>query len=200
MEEATLHEQRLDLVTALLLQSGATSVLDLGCGAGRLLARLLPHPRFDRITGVDLCTNALAVARSELGDAGRADPRLRLMHGDCTRPLEGLAPHEAAVLVETIEHLDPGLLSGTERALFGHHRPRLAIVTTPNREYNVLYGLAEREVRDPDHRFEWDRTRFRAWAGGVARRNGYAVRFGGIGKPHLELGAPGQYACFTRTD
>ncbi|NZA26325.1 methyltransferase domain-containing protein [Luteimonas sp. SJ-92] len=198
--EATLHEERLDLVTGLLLQSGATSVLDLGCGAGRLLARLLPHPQFHRITGVDMCTSALAVARAGLGRGGEADPRLRLVHGDCTRPLEGLETHDAAALVETIEHLDPGLLSGAERALFGHHRPRLAIVTTPNREYNVLYGLGQDDVRDPDHRFEWDRTRFRAWAGGVARRNGYAVRFGGIGQPHLELGAPGQYAWFTRKD
>jgi len=34
----------------------------------------------------------------------------------------------------------------------------------------------------------------------VALRNGYTVRFGGIGEPHPDLGSPSQYAHFTRID
>lgn len=196
--KATLHEERIELVTALLLQSGATSVLDLGCGAGRLLAQLLHHPRFERVTGIDTSADALAVARHELQPRAGAPARLRLMHANCTRPLDGLPFHDAATMVEIIEHFDPSVLSAAEHALFACYRPYVVIVTTPNREYNPLLGLPEDRLRDPDHRFEWDRSRFRAWATGVARRNGYAVRTGGIGEPHAELGAPGQYACFSR--
>ena len=60
---ATQQEVGVALATGLLLHEGATSVLDLGCGAGRLLALLVQQPRFTRITGVDLSTSALAVAR-----------------------------------------------------------------------------------------------------------------------------------------
>ena len=59
-----------------------------------------------------------------------------------------------------------------------------------------LLGLRDGQLRDPDHRFEWDRSRFRNWANGVARRNGYQYRVGGIGEAHPELGSPSQYARF----
>ena len=43
-----------------------------------------------------------------------------------------------------------------------------------------------------------NRDRFRAWANGVARRNGYRVRIGGIGPVDADAGAPTQYAVFRR--
>lgn len=190
-----LHEERLALVCALLLESGCRSVLELGCGAGRLLARLVLLPQFERITGVDASAAALAVARDQL--ASRAGARLALVHADYLRRLPPLPSHEAVAMVETIEHLDPRHLAAAEQTVFGL-RPRTVVVTTPNREYNCLLGLADGRLRDPDHRFEWDRARFSAWATGVARRNGHSVRLGGIGEPHPGLGSPTQYAHFTR--
>ena len=32
-----------------------------------------------------------------------------------------------------------------------------------------------------DHRFEWTRAEFRAWAEGLAAEHGYSVRFDGVG-------------------
>ncbi len=196
----TLHDERLELITGLLLHEGATSVLDLGCGAGRLLALLVHHRQFTRITGIDTSASALAVARGELQPDADTHPQLTLVHGSYTEVLAYVPAHDAVTMVETIEHLDPGRLSTAERTVFQHYRPRIALVTTPNREYNPLLGLPEGRLRDPDHRFEWPRSRFRSWATGVARRNGYTVRFGGIGEPHPDLGSPSQYAHFTRDD
>lgn len=196
----TLHDQRLDLITGLLLHEGATSVLDLGCGAGRLLALLVLHPQFTRITGIDTSASALAVARGELQPDAGSHPQLTLVHGSYTEALGYVPAHDAVTMVETIEHLDPGRLSTAEHTVFRHYRPRIALVTTPNVEYNPLLGLPAGRLRDPDHRFEWPRARFRSWAAGVARRNGYMVRFGGIGAPHPDLGSPSQYAHFTRID
>ena len=42
----TLHTQRLNLVAAKLKELGAKTVVDLGCGEGKLLRRLLARLRF----------------------------------------------------------------------------------------------------------------------------------------------------------
>jgi small RNA 2'-O-methyltransferase len=192
----SLHDQRLALVCALLREAGCRSVLDLGCGAGRLLEWLLVHPQFERITGVDASAAALAVARDQL--SARAGTRLALVHADYLRRLPDLPAHDAVAMVETIEHLDPQHLAAAERTVFVQLQPATVVVTTPNREYNPLLGLEDGRLRDPDHRFEWDRARFRAWATGVARRNGHRLRIAGIGAPHPEFGPPTQYAHFSR--
>ena len=54
-----LHELRLDAVARVLGQSDATSVVDLGCGEGKLLALLLRHKRFSKIIGLDASPRAL---------------------------------------------------------------------------------------------------------------------------------------------
>lgn len=197
-EADSLHDLRVARVCALLRHAGARSVLDLGCGAGRLLARLLQDTQFTRITGVDASAEALAVAREQL--QAPAGDRLVLVHHDYLRGPGLLSRHDAAAMVETIEHLDPQRLAAAERTVFDQLRPRTVLVTTPNRDYNPLYGLPPGRLRDPDHRFEWDRARFRAWATGVARRNGYAVETTGIGEPHPALGMPTQCAHFSRRD
>jgi hypothetical protein len=73
------------------------------------------------------------------------------------------------------------------------------VVTTPNREYNVRFERLEPgRLRHPDHRFEWTRAEFRAWADGVSERFGYERRFLPIGPEDGELGPPTQMAVFTR--
>lgn len=182
-----------------LLRSGAQSVLDLGCGSGALLKLLMGEPRFTRILGVDASIEALSAAERELcGGPCPEGGRVSLLHGsyaDSDLRLEGF---DAAAMVETIEHVDPNRLSTVERAVFARYRPKTVVMTTPNVEYNVLFGMAEGALREPDHRFEWNRAKFRAWAMGVAKRNGYAVGFDGIGEEHPMLGCPTQMAVFTQ--
>jgi hypothetical protein len=81
--------------------------------------------------------------------------------------------------------------------LFGDARPRIVVVTTPNREYNVLFdGLPAGRFRHRDHRFEWTRAEFEEWAGETAGRFGYGVRFLPVGPEDPEVGAPTQMAVF----
>ena len=85
---------------------------------------------------------------------------------------------DAAAIVEVIEHLDPPRLAAFERVVFEFARPATIVLTTPNREYNVTWpNLAARAFRHDDHRFEWTREEFQAWATGVASRYGYSVKF-----------------------
>jgi small RNA 2'-O-methyltransferase len=190
-----LHEERIEAVMRALLASGARSVLDLGCGPGVLLARLAREPQLERIVGLDVSAEALAAAAQALG---KARGRVTLLHGSFARPDPRLAGFDAAALVETIEHINPDRLSSVERAVFGSFRPRTVVVTTPNLEYNVLYGLPDGRLRHRDHRFEWSRAKLEAWAGGVAGRNGYRVAFAAIGDPHPTLGGSTQMATFRR--
>ncbi len=194
IEAASLQDQRHDAVLAAIAGSGARSVIDLGCGAGDLLARLLGLPGLERIVGLDLSPTALALARDRLP----ADPRLALVQGTYLAPSPALRGFDAAALIETIEHVDPGRLGEVERAIFADARPGTVAVTTPNREYNVHYGLGPDRLRHPDHRFEWDRARFSRWVERVATRHGYAARIRGIGDPEPGAGAPTQLAVFTR--
>jgi small RNA 2'-O-methyltransferase len=195
-----LHEQRLEAVTRELLDSGARSVLDLGCGGGALLLRLAREAQFDRIVGMDISAQALGEARILLqAAAGAGAGRVELVEASIAVPDARFAGFGAAALVETIEHIDAHRLAAVERTVFGSYRPGTVVITTPNSEYNPIHGTPAGSFRHPDHRFEWPRAKFRAWARGVAARNGYRiVDFGDIGEPDLDLGGSTQMAVFSR--
>jgi len=194
---SALHMERLDAVVRRLLESGAARILDLGCGPGELLLRLAQHAQFTRIIGIDIDARVLDEARFALG-LGFPHPadRIQVRYGSFEETEPELAGFDAAALVETIEHIDPGRLPRVERAVFGSMRPRTVLVTTPNQEFNVLHGMAPGRRRHPGHRFEWNRAKFRQWAEGVAQRNGYDVSFIDIGAHDPVRGSSTQMAHF----
>jgi 2-polyprenyl-3-methyl-5-hydroxy-6-metoxy-1,4-benzoquinol methylase len=197
----SLHEERLDFVFRTIKETGARHVLDLGCGSGSLLYRLLADDQFDLVTGLEDSGVSLRQARSVLADyLSATPPRIKLIRGSYAESNPALTGYQAAAMVETIEHVHPEQLSRVELAVFGKYRPGCLFMTTPNREYNPLFDLAPGEFREEDHKFEWDRVKFQRWARGVANRNGYIVRFGGIGEFVADLGHPTQTAFFTRND
>lgn len=198
----SLNDQRLGSVMSVLASLGATSVVDLGCGEGRLLARLLDDRRYERLLGVDVSNRALDIAHDRL----RLDrlpelkrKRIELRQGALTYRDAGLAGFDAACAVEVIEHLDATRLGAFERVVFECARPGAVIVTTPNAEYNVLFdALPAGRFRHADHRFEWTRAEFEDWARGVATRRGYQVSFLPIGDLDPVHGAPTQMGVFRR--
>jgi 3' terminal RNA ribose 2'-O-methyltransferase Hen1 len=195
-----LHTRRLETVAEILAQSGASRVLDLGCGEGKLIRRLLETSQFREIVGVDVSPRTLEIAARRLRlDQAPAKGRVDLIQGALTYRDRRLAGYDAAAVVEVIEHLDPSRLAGFERSLFEFARPRVVVVTTPNADYNILLpGLAAGRLRHRDHRFEWSRAEFAAWAERIADRFGYAVRLEGIGPTDPVHGAPSQMAVFER--
>ncbi len=197
-----LRDQRIDAVLAALREAGANRVLDLGCGDGRLIRPMLKDGAFHRIVGVDVSYSALerAARRMRLHEMSpKQRERVELLHSSLTyrdRRLEGF---DAAAVVEVIEHLDPSRLDAFERAVFGSARPATVVVTTPNAEFNVKFErLPAGSLRHRDHRFEWTRPEFQRWAGGVAERHGYAVRFEPVGPQDPDVGPPTQMGVFAR--
>jgi 3' terminal RNA ribose 2'-O-methyltransferase Hen1 len=198
----SLNEQRHGVVLATLRAAGARSVVDLGCGEGKFLRRLLDDRQFERIVGLDVSMQVLQQAAQRLG-YDRLPPkqkeRIELIHGSLIYRDQRLAGFDSAAVIEVIEHLDPPRLLAFERVLFEFARPRTIALTTPNQEYNVLWEtLPAGQFRHPDHRFEWSREQFRNWSQRVAEKYGYAVRFLPVGPEDTLLGAPTQLGVFDR--
>ncbi|WP_063772154.1 3' terminal RNA ribose 2'-O-methyltransferase Hen1 [Kitasatospora mediocidica] len=195
-----LAQQRRVAILDALREVGATRVLDLGCGQGELVAALLKEPRFTEILGVDVSSSALSAAERKLRLdrlSERQAARVRLVQGALTYTDARLKGYDAAVLSEVIEHLDLPRLPALEHAVLGAARPTTVIVTTPNAEYNVRWEtLPAGHVRHADHRFEWDRAEFRAWAERVAALYGYTVSIRPVGPDDPEVGPPTQLALF----
>ncbi|MEV0808911.1 3' terminal RNA ribose 2'-O-methyltransferase Hen1 [Micromonospora sp. NPDC050200] len=201
---ASLAVRRRVAVLAALAASGATRVLDLGCGGGALLTALVADRRYTEVVGTDVSTHALTLAARRLRLdrlPERQRERIRLWQSALTYRDDRLRGYDAAVLMEVIEHLDPPRLPALEDAVLGHARPGTVVVTTPNAEYNVRYeGLPAGRFRHADHRFEWTRAEFAAWVERVAATYGYTATIGGVGEDDPEVGAPTQLAVFTAAE
>jgi 3' terminal RNA ribose 2'-O-methyltransferase Hen1 len=201
-DRPNLHDARLDTVAAEIVASGASRILDLGCGEGKLIQRLMKSPQISEVVGVDISVQVLESAkrRLRLGEVmDKVHEKVRLVHGSLTYRDQALSGYDAATLVEVIEHLDAYRLESLGKVVFGEMAPKTVVVTTPNSEYNVLFpGLAAGKFRHPDHRFEWTRTQFNAWCEELGQRWGYRFRTEPVGPVFEDLGAPTQMAVFSR--
>jgi hypothetical protein len=99
--------------------------------------------------------------------------------------------------MEVIEHLEPARLATFERVLFEFARPQTVVLTTPNADYNSMWSsLPAGRFRHEDHRFEWSRETFRAWAEDGAERFDYGIRYESVGDEDETRGPPTQMAVF----
>ena len=201
-DRISLSEQRMMAVLAVLRGAGATRVIDLGCGEGKLLRTLLTNTDCEQITGMDVSARALVLAQRRLRLdrlPARQRARITLFQGALTYRDRRLTGYDAACALEVIEHLEPARLGAFERVLFEFTRPPTVVITTPNTEYNVRFeNLAAGRFRHSDHRFEWGRAEFSRWAQRVADRFGYELRLLPIGPVDPAVGAPTQLAVFSQ--
>jgi len=197
-----LNDQRQDTVMDVVRRLGAKRIVDLGCGEGKLLVRLVRERGVHHIVGVDASVIALerAAKRLKLNEpGGPPEGRMQLLHGALTYRDKRLANMDMATLIEVIEHVDPERLPALARVVFGEAKPKSVVVTTPNAEYNALFpNLAAGAFRHPDHRFEWTRSEFGAWVKEIEDTYGYRAELADIGSVHETFGAPTQMAVFAR--
>jgi 3' terminal RNA ribose 2'-O-methyltransferase Hen1 len=198
----SLNQQRMNAVVNALKESNAKRVIDLGCGQGTLLKILIKDNFFEQVTGVDVSYRCLEVAQERL-DRLRLPRnqwnRIQIFQSALTYQDKRFTGYDAATVIEVIEHLDLPRLEAFERVLFEFAQPKIAVVTTPNIEYNVKFeNLPAGKLRHKDHRFEWTRQEFQTWANSVAERFGYKVKFHSVGMEDSEVGAPTQMGVFGR--
>ncbi|MEJ7741241.1 MAG: hypothetical protein WKF73_01100 [Nocardioidaceae bacterium] len=145
--------------------SGLKSVIDLGCGPGQFLERLVKTSSFTRIAGSDVSARSLQHAARRLhvdrmserqSERDRAVPGCAHLRGRALRRLRRRRSDGG----RSSTSIQPRLEALEQRRVRCRERPGSVIVTTPNGEYNALYeGLVG--MRHPDHRFEWTRERVR---------------------------------------
>lgn len=197
-----LWEQRIGAIFSALRARDAKTVIDLGCGEGKLLKALLEDRSLERIVGMDVSWRSLEMASKRL-HVEHLPPaqksRIELMHGSLMYRDKRLGGFDAAIVAEVIEHLDPPRLAAFERVLFEHAQPKTVLITTPNAEYNSLFpGLSTGRFRHKDHRFEWVRSEFQRWCSENAERFGYKVHFLPVGPSDSIAGSPTQMGVFEK--
>jgi 3' terminal RNA ribose 2'-O-methyltransferase Hen1 len=197
-----LNEERLGAVLSALRASQAETIVDLGCGSGKLLGLLLKEKQFKKIVGFDVSIRSLEIAHERLHIKDLPPmqrERMELLHGSLMYRDKRLEGFDAAAIIEVIEHLDQPRLKAFERVVFEFARPGVIIMTTPNREYNTLWeAIGPEKLRHQDHRFEWTRDEFEAWAAGIAKTYHYTTKFLPVGAVDDQLGAPTQMCIFSR--
>ena len=200
----SLNTRRLSSVVDAVKKAHATSVIDLGCGEGKLLSLLIKERSLTKIAGMDVSWQSLERASKRLRldrmpDAMR--DRISLFQSSLTYKDERFSGYDVACVIEVIEHLDINRLNAFEQILFGVTKPRTVIITTPNIDYNENYEfLKEGNLRHSDHRFEWSREEFEKWTEKISIQYGYTVEMEQIGDEDEENGTPTQMGVFTKCE
>ncbi len=138
-----------------VLAPSPRSVLDLGCGDGRLAAlALAERPGIERVVAVDRSAPMLAHARERFADDGRVEVR----RWDLGDPITSLGPFDLIVSGFAIHHLE----HARKRALFGEIAAELTpggsflnlevvASATPGRHAEFLAAIG-RTTDDPEDR------------------------------------------------
>ncbi|XP_071055224.1 dentin sialophosphoprotein isoform X1 [Onthophagus taurus] len=126
---------------------------------------------------------------------------VKLLCGSVSDPDYRVKGADAVIGIELIEHLYPDTLEALPFNIFGFIRPLLVVLTTPNAEFNVVFGRND-GFRHFDHKFEWNRDQFEDWCRNITKRfPTYQVYFDGLGNPpnnHKKVGFCTQYAVFLK--
>ncbi len=200
IKKTSLHQIRLETVVETFKALHVKTIVDLGCGEGKLLKLLLKEAQFQNILGMDISYRSLEIAKKRLYWDTLSEyqkQKIKLIHGSLNYKDQRISGFEGAALVEVIEHLDKPRLESLEQVVFKYAKPQYIIVTTPNREYNVLFeGLKEGQMRHQDHRFEWTRKEFEMWGSRIAETFNYEVTYKPLGEINEQYGGPSQMAIF----
>ncbi|KAG5316249.1 HENMT methyltransferase, partial [Acromyrmex insinuator] len=183
-------------------------IVDYGCGELGLLLYLKGIPEVEQILCVDVDREVLerykekaAPLTTELLSSRERKLTIEICEGSVTDNDVKLKNANAVICIELIEHLYPDTLIDLPFNIFGYIKPEVAIITTPNMEYNVVFPHLS-GYRHPDHKFEWTREQFQDWAQNiVVRYPYYRVTFHGIcngPEGTEEFGALTQMAVFHR--
>ena len=130
-------------------QSGAKSILDIGCGPGQFAACLFDMAGIDTYTGLDFSAEAIRMAQ-------RSCPRGTFLVGDAlTTSLHGESGHDVTVCTEVLEHVpdDHGVLQ--------HFRGR-CLCTVPNFPYDS-HVRHFRDAEEVAERYGQHFTTFDVW-------------------------------------
>ncbi|KAM3701001.1 hypothetical protein ACJW31_05G140000 [Castanea mollissima] len=214
-----LSKQRVEYAVQHIKESGATTLVDFGCGSGSLLDSLLNYPTaLEKIVGVDISQKSLGraakILHSKLSNNIGINSAI-LYDGSITDFDSRLCGFDIGTCLEVIEHMEEEQACLFGDVVLSYFCPKVLIVSTPNYEYNVILQKSSPpsqeedpdektqsqscKFRNHDHKFEWTREQFNHWATELAAKHNYSVEFSGVGgSANLEPGFASQIAVFRR--
>lgn len=183
-------------------------IVDFGCAELGFLVYMKALPEVQEIFCVDVDKEVLERNEkkaepliTERLSSRERDLTIEICEGSVTDNDIKLKHVNAVICIELIEHLYPDTLIDLPFNIFGYIKPDVAIITTPNVEFNVVFPHLS-GFRHSDHKFEWTRKQFQDWAQNIVERYPYySVTFHGIcnGPEGTEdFGALTQMAVFHR--
>lgn len=145
-----LYEERNNTIFNLLCDSLCKSVLDVGCGDGRFVSILTEKDYFAKIGAVDLSEKKIKRAKKRCNCIEKVHFfNQSFLEYNCE-----FKHFEAFVLSEVIEHFEEEDLQLLFNLIFTVYLPRIVVITTPNRSYNVNYEVLYNGFRHSSHIFE----------------------------------------------
>ncbi|PSN46366.1 hypothetical protein C0J52_05728 [Blattella germanica] len=185
--------------------------VDFGCAELSLFVFMKHLDGLEEFLAVDVDSELLEryCCRAAPMNADFLDPKrqkpltVSVLNGSIADTDPRLLGSDAVICIELIEHLYPNTLEDVPYTVFGYIQPMIAIFTTPNSDFNVLFPNFS-GFRHDDHKFEWSRSQFEEWAHNIATRYPtYTVNIVGIGEgpPGTEsLGCCSQMAVFVKVN
>jgi 2-polyprenyl-3-methyl-5-hydroxy-6-metoxy-1,4-benzoquinol methylase len=196
-----LHAEVLASTLALVRMSRPESVLDLGCGVGLLTRAMVRESYVKRVVGADIEERHVRVASALLPkDPPQHRPQIQMLQLDVTLPAdrENVQGIDFIALNEVVQQIPDQHWIANVFAL----NPKVLVVTTPNRDFNVNYPpvlLCENGLRDPEHAFEFTYPGFVDWANTHGSRHGYSVDILPLGPADATNGPASLMAIFQKT-
>lgn len=198
-----------DVLQCQRLRGSIKKIVDFGCGEVSFFSYIKHLEGVEEYIGVDIDEETLKSNYSKVipltADylAKRCTPfKVTILKGSVVDPDIRLENTDTVIAIELIEHMYPPELNELPYNIFGIINPQVAVFTTPNSDFNILFDRFE-GFRHPDHKFEWSRSQFEDWANNLTvQYPDYKVVFHGIGKGPQgteNLGCCSQMAVFLRT-
>uniref|UniRef100_G3MS58 Small RNA 2'-O-methyltransferase n=1 Tax=Amblyomma maculatum TaxID=34609 RepID=G3MS58_AMBMU len=195
-----------------ILSQDATveKVVDFGCSNGQFFKHIKRIQHLRQFVGVDVSYGVLESAyRAALPLAWecifKRDRTLNIQffRGNVSDQDSRLAGFDAVTCIELIEHLNEKDLQAVPATIFNFIRPKVAVITTPNRDFNVVFPELQGK-RHWDHKFEWSRAEFQQWCSKVVDQYpSYTVEYTGVGDApsdkYQDIGHCSQIAVFKRS-
>ncbi|XP_029649715.1 small RNA 2'-O-methyltransferase-like [Octopus sinensis] len=202
-----LNVQRYEAVRKELGKENVESCIDFGSSECRVIDQFSQIASLKQLALVDLDRNTL------VANLHRLTPRLmhysrsvqltvNVYEGDVTKYDSRMKNYDAITMIELIEHLIPEDLKKCCNTVFNQLRPKLVVVTTPNCQFNVVFGMTAGEMRHWDHKYEWTMAEFQSWGDEMCTSFGYKVEYSGVGVTDLvpDVGFCSQIAVFKREE
>lgn len=176
-------------------------IVDLGAGEGKLSVQLGFLRGIQEVWAIEPSQVALlrAIDRFDKANKKPGFVKPQAQFGSLYYYDERIIQKDVMILCEVIEHIDEDRLPQVFHMIFDQYDPKTLIVTTPNVEYNQVYGLGE-QMRHQDHRFEWTRAQFQAWCDQWTQLYPYSYQIKGIGEEDEQYGHPTQMVVFHRKE